>query len=130
MLRSIAERQSHLALGESCIEIGGGSKDFRGLLAHHLKTHIMTRADNANLCHACHNPKCSNPNHLYWGTIRENSLDRYRRYNPHIFPPLTPEQSLKQRVGISNALRGKPKSEAHKKALSIARRKHAQVAQW
>jgi len=27
------------------------------------------------VCHACHNSKCSNPNHLYWGTSSENCLD-------------------------------------------------------
>ena len=27
------------------------------------------------LCHACHNGKCSNPVHLYWGTPLDNGID-------------------------------------------------------
>lgn len=27
------------------------------------------------MCHACHNSKCSTPEHLYWGTRKENILD-------------------------------------------------------
>ena len=27
------------------------------------------------ICHACHNAKCSNPNHLYWGDTSDNIQD-------------------------------------------------------
>lgn len=67
-------RRSHLKLDEGCIEIGGDSRLFRGLLAHHLKTTIDNR--KALVCHACHNAKCSNPNHLYWGTNKDNWIDQ------------------------------------------------------
>lgn len=73
--RSLEDRQSHLKLEEKCIEIGGiDSREFRGLLAHHLKTTIPTR-QKIVLCHACHNHWCSNPNHMYWGTYSENRSD-------------------------------------------------------
>lgn len=73
ILKSKEERQSHLDLTSKCIEIGGNSTQFKGLLAHHLKTTIPKKSPL--LCHACHNAKCSNPNHLYWGTPRENIDD-------------------------------------------------------
>jgi len=71
------ERRKHLNLNESCIEIGGyDSREFRGLLAHFLKTTIPTKHKPIIvLCHACNNSKCSNPNHLYWGTISDNIQD-------------------------------------------------------
>lgn len=67
-------RRSHLRLDESCIEIGGLSQFYRGLLAHHLKTTIGGRS--VYVCHACNNPKCSNPNHLYWGSPSDNVIDQ------------------------------------------------------
>lgn len=75
MLKSRQERREHLELTQSCIEIGGhASTVFKGLLAHHLKTTIP-KGMVALLCHACNNPKCSNPAHLYWGTAKDNYLD-------------------------------------------------------
>lgn len=29
-----------------------------------------------HLCHGCNNEFCSNPNHLYWGTAKDNHLDQ------------------------------------------------------
>lgn len=77
ILKSKDERQSHLDLKTECIEIGGAdSKHYRGLLAHALKTTIpMGR--KIHLCHACHNHKCSNVKHLYWGTVKENRNDAF-----------------------------------------------------
>lgn len=69
------DRQRHLDLTELCIEIGGSSYQFKGLLCHTLKTTLPTKADRVLLCHACHNEKCSNPRHLYWGTHKENYHD-------------------------------------------------------
>ena len=72
------ERRAHLRLGENCIEIGGTSGAYRGLLAHYLSTTIPDRSFGCRvyLCHACHNAKCSNPRHLYWGTPTDNHLDQ------------------------------------------------------
>lgn len=66
-------RQSHLCLDDQCLERGGSSQHHKGVLAEHLGSNIYGRP--ADLCHACHNPKCSNPQHLYWGTRSENMLD-------------------------------------------------------
>jgi hypothetical protein len=44
------------------------------MLAHFLKT-TFPDGRKVYLCHACHNAKCSNPKHLYWGTPRENQID-------------------------------------------------------
>lgn len=67
-------RQQHLALTTSCVEIGGGSQEFRGLLAHYLNTTIP-KGFKVLLCHACNNGRCSNVVHLYWGTPKENMSD-------------------------------------------------------
>ena len=73
--RSQEDRQRHLDLSSDCIEIGGyDSREYRGLLAHHLGTTIPT-GKKVVLCHSCHNGKCSNPKRLYWGTYKENMQD-------------------------------------------------------
>jgi hypothetical protein len=82
MTKTREERMQHLNLSESCIEIGGyDSREYRGLLAHYLKTTIPTHVNKekryACLCHACNNHKCSNPKHLYWGSYTDNIEDRY-----------------------------------------------------
>jgi hypothetical protein len=73
-----SERQKHLNLSDSCLEIGASSKENRALLAIHLNTtcHRLGKKTGI-LCHACHNPACSNVNHLYWGTAKENSRDHH-----------------------------------------------------
>ena len=78
MTRPQEERKEHLDLEEECIEIGGDSRMFRAVLAHHLGTTMEGLGMKTGLCcHACHNAKCSNPKHLYWGTASENVLDAY-----------------------------------------------------
>ena len=69
------ERRNHLMLEKSCIEIGGDSRSFRGLLAHFLKTTIDS---SIFVCHACNNGKCSNVAHLYWGTPKDNHIDQVK----------------------------------------------------
>ena len=68
------DRQSHIDLRDPCHIRGGDSIQFRGLLAYYLNTDIP-KARIAICCHACHNANCSNPKHLYWGTVSENRLD-------------------------------------------------------
>lgn len=78
IIKTKKERQKHLRLDKPCIEIGGNSTQFKGLLAYSLNTTIPHgRKDKVLLCHACNNEKCSNPKHLYWGTVKENNDDRY-----------------------------------------------------
>lgn len=79
ILRSKEDRQSHLRLDEPCIERGGPEKGglsayCKGLMAHILDTSIPT-GHKIHICHACNNHRCSNPNHLYWGTAFENRID-------------------------------------------------------
>jgi hypothetical protein len=69
-------RQTHLDLSESCVERGGNSTVHKGVLAEYLNTNIPVSVKPViDLCHACHNDKCSNPRHLYWGTRSENIFD-------------------------------------------------------
>ena len=81
--KSKEERQSHLDLSESCLERGGNSHSHKGVLAQYLNTTIPKVTPRPsyglaiNLCHACHNGKCSNPKHLYWGSVTENNQDAY-----------------------------------------------------
>lgn len=69
-----SERQSHLKLHQPCVERGGQSMYLKGLLAYILNTTIPS-GKKIYVCHACHNSKCSNPYHLYWGTPSENNID-------------------------------------------------------
>lgn len=77
MKLTLEERQKHLMLDQPCVERGGSSFDFRGLIAHMLDTTIP-HGKPIYLCHACNNSKCGNPQHLYWGTPRENHDDKVR----------------------------------------------------
>lgn len=75
MQKSKNERQEHLDLDSTCIEIGGrNSTEYRGLLAHFLLTTIPI-GSKIVLCHACNNHACSNIKHMYWGTAKENWHD-------------------------------------------------------
>lgn len=74
--RSNEERKAHLKLDEDCLYLGiRDSSDCRALLAYHLKT-TLPQGMKIVLCHACHHGLCSNPNHLYWGTAKENIGDQ------------------------------------------------------
>jgi hypothetical protein len=60
-------------------------------LAHKLALFFWTGEDKSDIKqvnHSCNNPACCNPNHLYWGTPKENTKDaiksgRFR--NPPVF---------------------------------------------
>jgi len=125
-------RQQHLCLDEECCERGGNSTNHKGVLAQYLETTIPS--GRILLCHACNNPKCSNPRHLYWGTDKENiildnpkwksvwvrSVDKYG------------EEEARKINGRGNkaaggaAGKGRPKSEEHKRKIAEAiRKKHS-----
>ena len=122
-------RQQHLQLDEPCLERGGMSSYFKGLLAHILGTTIPD-GKRILVCHACHNAKCSNPNHLYWGTASENALDRDAYYGITIWDKMIAKYGLEEararnsRKGNTNGSgnKGKPKSEEHKRKIAANRK--------
>jgi hypothetical protein len=73
----LEERQKHLVLDEECVERGGMSTYFKGMMAHILDTTIPSGM-RILVCHACGNSKCSNPKHLYFGSPKENVADGYK----------------------------------------------------
>jgi len=132
--RSREERRSHLALDETCCERGGNSTNHKGVLAQYLNTTIPS--GRIILCHACHNAKCSNPRHLYWGTDKENiGIDAvesgvhkgawYHMVAKHGYDAACRMNSRKM-VGNTNAAgnKGKPKSKEHKRKISEALKKN------
>jgi hypothetical protein len=120
------ERTKHLDLTKPCVERGGNSTVHRGVLAQYLDTNLPSKVD---LCHACHNERCSNPNHLYWGTRKENIQDAKENGNWK-----SPWDAMVAKYGYDEACRmnsrkmvgnnhgsgnkGKPKSDEHKKNIS------------
>lgn len=120
ILQSKEERQRHLALNEGCILIGGGSKDYRALLAHFLLTTIPS-GRKIHLCHACDVAGCSNPRHLYWGTAKENQIDAdLVSYSKR--PRTEKERQLLREVAPWNkgikGLKRKPLTEEHRAKIS------------
>ena len=120
------ERQKHLILVEPCIERGGPrsgglSAYCKGLMAHLLDTSIPSGM-KIHVCHACNNARCSNPNHLYWGTAQENRLDEIANGGTTIWERVVAKHGLiaaselNIRKGNKNGSgnKGKPKSEEHK----------------
>lgn len=72
---SKAERQQHLDLSTPCEFRGTNSVECRGLLAVVLGTSVPRNTPWIHCCHACHDGRCSNYKHLYWGTAWENIED-------------------------------------------------------
>lgn len=125
------ERQAHLKLNEPCFDRGGNSENYRGLLAHLLDTTIP-KGQQIHLCHACHNSKCGNPYHLYWGTSKENTADRLANGGKTIWQKMVDKYgyegacaiNAKDRKGNTNGSgnKGKLKTEEHKKNISLNRK--------
>ena len=130
MRLSKEDRQRHLDMSTQCKERGGNSTTHRGVLAQYLDTPIpMGRV--AVLAHACNNGDCSNPQHLYWATDRENIVEDGTKFGTH----KTPWERSVEKYGLEEASRrnsrgdksaggkagkGKPKSEEHKKKIAEA----------
>lgn len=128
MFSSKDERMTHIKLYEKCDERGlKYSYHLTGLLAFTLNTSIPKKGDNAIVCHACNNPKCSNPNHIYWGSYKDNHLDQVDR-GTHLSPYERSvlkygEEQTKNMLsenGKKNKGSTKPKSEEHKKNISTS----------
>lgn len=122
-------RTKHLDLSDPCIERGGNSTVHRGVLAQYLNTNFPSKVD---LCHACHNDKCSNPKHLYWGTRKENIEDAkvagtWKSPFQHSVEKYGRKAAIEKNRHYGNNFgsgnKGKPKSENHKKSIAKAIRK-------
>ena len=118
-------RTQHLELTEPCIERGGNSTVHRGVLAQYLNTNLPSKVD---LCHACHNDKCSNPKHLYWGTRKENVQDAknngtWKSPWDNLVATYGYETACKMNARPGNTYgsgnKNKTKSEEHKKNISL-----------
>ena len=70
----------------------------RMVLAHRVSLYIATKKHPLNLkaCHRCNNPKCINPDHLYWGTNSQNMIDMVMAGN-HPKQKISAEQALEIR---------------------------------
>jgi len=129
MLLSKDLRQIHLMLNEPCIERGGQSMYLKGLLAHLHDTTIPS-GKKIHVCHACHNGKCSNPVHLYWGTASENCLDRMANGGKSIWQSMvekygeTVAREMNSKMGNRNGSgnKGQSKSAEHKLKISATNR--------
>jgi hypothetical protein len=117
-------RTKHLDLTQPCVERGGNSTVHRGVLAQYLDTNLPGKVD---LCHACHNEKCSNPKHLYWGTRKENIQDAkdngtWRSGWSCLVEKYGYEEACKMNSHKGNTNgsgnKGKPKTEEHRKNIS------------
>jgi len=121
-------RTAHLQLDEACKERGGNSTVHRGVLAQYLDTNLPSKVD---LCHACHNDKCSNPKHLYWGTRKENVQDAknngtwkspweasVEKYGYEEACKMNSRKMINNTNGFGN--KGQPKSEEHKKSIAVS----------
>lgn len=130
------QRQDHLDLTQPCLERGGNSTNHRGVLAQYLNTTIP--AGRVLLCHACSNAACSNPNHLYWGTDKENVQDAKEagtwksmwqrlvdKYGYDEACAMNQRNSIGNKGGAGN--KGKPKSEEHRKKISEGVKKQKQM---
>ena len=124
-----SERKKHLKLDTPCKERGGYSTMFRGLLADFLETDIFVDKKIV-LCHACHNAKCSNTEHLYWGTYQDNIDDQIangtwktvweRSVEKYGLEEACKRNARGNKAAGGRANKGKPKSEEHKKKIAEA----------
>jgi len=129
---SYESRTTHLDLESECREIGGNSTSFKGLLSHVLGVTIP-KGSRILLCHKCHNHNCSNPNHLYYGTPKENIIDQkengtFKSAWERMVDKYGYEEACKingrgNKSAGGKANKGIPKSVEHRKKISESLKK-------
>jgi hypothetical protein len=127
MALSRSDRRQHLKLDQPCDERGLiYSYHLSGLLAYVLHTTIPKKGDNAIVCHGCNNARCSNPDHLYWGSYKDNHIDQVENgtwESPHA---RTKKKYGEENVSEIYSINGKKerpggrksKTEEHKQKIS------------
>lgn len=67
--------------GAMCRRYGRFSVNGKSYKANRYALYLRTgeMPEDRWACHTCDNPKCVNPDHLYWGTAKQNTDDRYAR---------------------------------------------------
>jgi len=121
------ERRELLKLNEPCHLRGlKYSTQLIALVAYHYNTTLPENGNKVLVCHGCMNSKCSNPNHMYWGTKKDNKLDDYEFGNQKtIYQSMVDKygEELAKKMIRENASKGGkknkgiPKSETHKSKL-------------
>jgi hypothetical protein len=121
------QRITHLDLQSECIEVGGNSTSFKGLLSYILGVTIPS-GSKILLCHKCHNGKCSKPKHLYYGTPTENIQDQRdngtwkttweRMVDKYGLEEAKRLQGKGNKSNGGKANKGKPKSAEHRIKIS------------
>lgn len=125
------ERRSRLKLDEPCDERGlVYSYHLTGLLAYLTNTSIPKKGDNAIVCHGCNNAKCSNPNHLYWGSYKDNHTDQVENgtWDSPYARAKKKYSTVEMNEIYSNNAKGnkgnkQPRSEEHKRKISESMKK-------
>ena len=81
------------------------------------------RPDGLMLCHWCDNRKCLRPEHLYWGTARDNSKDAWRNQRRS----MSQAQLDAMHAGLKTSEKNKERMVRHNRELGI---KHRGDAHW
>jgi hypothetical protein len=73
------------------LTIGSRKSDRRTVAAHRLSFEVFKGVDPGDLCvcHACDNPRCINPDHLWLGTKKDNADDRDQKGRNKLPPKYT-----------------------------------------
>jgi len=108
---------------KECVDFDGAIRDGYGRVTYNGKDHNANRlmctlahgeppSPDLEACHSCHNRACINPNHLRWGTRKENHIDKALNGTTYgqkltasqakeIFESREPSAAVARRFGVS-----------------------------